>query len=73
MSCGCQLMMVVGIVILCWITVVVGSRSFIASHRRSNGLLYPRPTKLEGGILDSPCPSVYLSVRLSVDNMVFGA
>ena len=29
-------------------------------------LLYPRPTKLEGGILDSPCPSVRLSVRPSV-------
>ena len=29
-----------------------------------NSLLYPRPTKLEGGggILDSPCPSVRLSV-----------
>ena len=35
--------------------------------------LYPRPTKLEGGILDSPCPSVRLSVRLSVDDMVSGA
>ena len=34
-------------------------------------LLYPCPTKLEGGggILDSPCPSV----RLSVDDMVSGA
>ena len=38
-SCGCQLMMVVGIVILCWITMVVGSCSFNASHRRSTGLL----------------------------------
>ena len=28
--------------------------------------LYPRPTKLEGGILDSPCPSVCPSVRLSI-------
>ena len=28
--------------------------------------LYPRPTKLEGGILDSPCPSVRPSVRPSV-------
>ena len=28
--------------------------------------LYPRPTKLEGGILESPCPSVRLSVRPSV-------
>ena len=28
--------------------------------------LYPHPTKLEGGILDSPCPSVRPSVRLSV-------
>ena len=28
--------------------------------------VYPRPTKLEGGILDSPCPSVRLSVRPSV-------
>ena len=37
-SCGCQLMMVVGIVILCWITMVVGSCSFNASHRRSTGL-----------------------------------
>ena len=37
-------------------------------------LLYPRPTKLEGGvILDSPCPFVRLSVRLSVDDMVSGA
>ena len=35
--------------------------------------LYPRPTKLEGGILDSPCPSVCSSVRLSVDDMVSGA
>ena len=36
--------------------------------------LYPRPTKLEGGgILDSPCPSVRPSVRLSVDDMVSGA
>ena len=36
--------------------------------------LYPRPTKLEGGgILDSPCPSVRLSVCLSVDDMVSGA
>ena len=31
-----------------------------------NCSLYPRPTKLEGGILDSPCPSVRLSVRPSV-------
>ena len=28
--------------------------------------LYPRPTKLEGGILYSPCPSVCPSVRPSV-------
>ena len=40
---------------------------------KSYGLLYPRPTKLEGGILDSPCPSVCPSVRLSVDDMVSGA
>ena len=39
MSCGCQLMMVVGIVILCWTSMVVGSRSFNAPHRRSTGLL----------------------------------
>ena len=32
-------MMVVGIVILYWTTMVVGSRSFNASHRRSTGLL----------------------------------
>ena len=32
-------MMVVGIVILCWITMVVGRCSFNASHRRSTGLL----------------------------------
>ena len=38
-SCGCQLMMVVGIVILCWITMVVGNCSFNASHGRSTGLL----------------------------------
>ena len=31
--------MVVGIVVLCWTTMVVGSRSFNASHRRSTGLL----------------------------------
>ena len=29
---------------------------------KTASLLYPRPTKLEGGILDSPCPSVRLSV-----------
>ena len=29
-------------------------------------LLYPCPTKLEGVILDSPCPSIRLSVRPSV-------
>ena len=38
-SCGCQLMMVVGIVILYWTTMLVGSRSFNASHRRSTGWL----------------------------------
>ena len=38
-SCGCQLMMVVGIMILYWTAMVVGSRSFNASHRRSIGLL----------------------------------
>ena len=38
-SCGCQLMMVVGIVILYWATMVVGSRNFNASHRRSTGWL----------------------------------
>ena len=40
------------------------------SQRTSNSnliiSLYPRPTKLEGGILDSPCPSVRPSVRPSV-------
>ena len=35
--------------------------------------LYPHPTKLEGGILDSPCPSVCPSVCLPVDDMVSGA
>ena len=40
--CGCQLMMVVGIVILYWTTMVVGSRSFNASHRRSTRLLLLR-------------------------------
>ena len=42
--------------------------------------LYPRPTKLEGGYTGftlsvrlSVCPSVRLSVRLSVDDMVSGA
>ena len=34
-----QLMIVVGIVILCWITMVVGGCNFNASHRRSTGLL----------------------------------
>ena len=29
-------------------------------------LLYPRPTKLVGGILDLPCPSVCLSLCLSL-------
>ena len=39
-------------------------------------LLYPRPTKLEGGYMGftlSLRPSVCLFVRLSVDNMVSGA
>ena len=36
-------------------------------------LSYPCPTKLEGGLLDSPCPSDCPSVRLSVDDMVSGA
>ena len=41
-------------------------------------LLYPRPTKLEGVywihlVRLSVCPSVRLSVRLSVDDMVSGA
>ena len=42
--------------------------AFLAGLTMSNILvcLYPRPTKLEGGILDSPCPSVCPSVRLSV-------
>ena len=35
-------------------------------------LLYPRPTKLEGGYTGFTL-SVRLSVRLSVDDMVFGA
>ena len=35
-------MMVVGIVILYWTTMMVGSRSFNASHRRSTGLLLLR-------------------------------
>ena len=39
----------------------------------ASDFFYPRPTKLEGGILDSPCPSVCPSVRLSVDGMVSGA
>ena len=30
-------------------------------------LVIPPATKLGGGILESPCPSVRLSVRLSVD------
>ena len=38
-SCSCQLMMVVGIVILCWTTMVVSSRSSNASHIRSTELL----------------------------------
>ena len=38
-DCGCQLMMVVGIVISYWTTMVVSSCSFNASHRRSNGWL----------------------------------
>ena len=33
----------------------------------------PAQRSWRGGILDSPCPSVRLSVRLSVDDMVSGA
>ena len=33
--------------------------------------LYPRPMKLVGGILDSPCPSVCLSFQPSVGDMIF--
>ena len=36
-------------------------------------LLYTAQRSWRGGILDSPCPSVCLSVRLSVDDMVSGA
>ena len=35
-------------------------------HQEIISSLYPRPTKLEGGILDSPCLSVCPSVRPSV-------
>ena len=33
----------------------------------------PAQRSWRGGVLDSPCPSVRLSVRLSVDGMVSGA
>ena len=36
------------------------------SVKKMKTLLYPRPKKLEGGILDSPCPSVRPSVCPSV-------
>ena len=50
-------------------SVVVKMIIFIAASDRNFAkmvFLYPRPTKLEGGILDSPCPSVCPSVRPSV-------
>ena len=41
--------------------------TFHFNYTITYAVLYPRPTKLDGGgILDSPCPSVRLSVRPSV-------
>ena len=36
-------------------------------------IIIPPPNEVGGGILDSPCPSVRLSIRPSVDDMVSGA
>ena len=39
-----------------------------------DNIIIPPPNEVGGGgILDSPCPSVRPSVRLSVDDMVSGA
>ena len=44
-----------------WLLIHAGIKGAI-SYLREVTYLYPRPTKLEGGILDSPCPSVRPSV-----------
>ena len=48
---------------------------YSAEYNITHLYLYPRPTKLEGGVywIHLVRPSVRLSVRLSVDDMVSGA
>ena len=56
---------------ICYVIVLCYEYSWITLT-----FLYPRPTKLEGGYTGftlSVCPSVRLSVCLSVDDMVSGA